>query len=158
MPSLIRKIFICIFALIVFLGANIISTDEATAAPKSKKSKTALTQEQITEMNTKLNNLTRKIYANSLFSPEDNESMIMIKLDLDEAMLKTVSAEYAPLYYLEANLLKKRNYKNEAIDCYQTILENFSDTAFAPKARQELLKMGVQIQAPQVESEEDIEE
>ena len=56
-------------------------------------------------------------------------------------------------------LLKKRNYKNEAIDCYQTILENFTDTAFAPKAKQELLKMGVKIEEPQEEvSEEEFEE
>ena len=72
--------------------------------------------------------------------------MITIKLDLDDAMIKGASTEYAPLYFLEANLLKKRNYKTEAIECYQTIMENFSDTAFAPKARQELIKMGVKIE------------
>jgi len=37
---------------------------------------------------------------------------------------------------------------DEAADCFQTILENFSDTPFAPKAVKELTKMGVKIQAP----------
>ena len=57
---------------------------------------------------------------------------------------------------MEANLLKKRNYKNEAIECYQTILENYSDTAFAPKAKQELLKMGIKIENPEEENEEEV--
>ena len=121
--------------------------NEANAAPK-KKAKGGLTQEQLDTINKNLNSLTRKVYANSLFSPQENETMINIKLDLDDAMLKVAMPEYAPLYHMEANLLKKRGYKNEAIECYQTIIENFSDTAFAPKAKQELMKMGVTIAIP----------
>ena len=47
--------------------------------------------------------------------------------------------------------------KAEAIDCYQTVLENFSDTALAPKARAALAELGVEVTAPVVteESEED---
>jgi len=161
MKNFIKKTFICITAIALAFAASFVIEDSALAAPKSKKKvKASLSEEQLLEMNKDLNTLTRKVYSNSLFSPQENEKMITIKLDLDDAMLKMVAPEYAPLYYLEANLLKKRNYKNEAIDCYQTILENFKDTAFAPKARQELLKMGVTIAEPQTEeiSEDESEE
>ena len=156
MQNLIINIFIVLSVVAFAFTVVFCNSDEAQAAPKSKKKvKASLTQEQLDDMNKKINTLTRKVYSNSLFSPQDNETMITIKLDLDDAMIKTVSPEYAPLYYLEANLLKKRNYKNEAIDCYQTILENFADTAFAPKAKQELLKMGVTIEEPQEETSEE---
>ena len=47
--------------------------------------------------------------------------------------------------------------KAEAIDCYQTILENFSSTALAPKARTALEEMGVTVTAPVItEESEDI--
>ena len=155
MQTFIKKILLCLSFVAVIFSTGLICVDDVQAAAKKKKVKASLTEEQLVEMNKQLNTLTRKIYSNSLFSPKDNETMITIKLDLDDAMLKMVSPEYAPLYYLEANLLKKRNYKNEAIDCYQTIMENFSDTAFAPKAKQELLKMGVTIEEPNVENSED---
>ncbi|MDD3593253.1 MAG: hypothetical protein PHX18_01345 [Candidatus Gastranaerophilales bacterium] len=148
MKSLIKKIFI--FVMLIATSAVFIAnfSNEAISAPRSKKVKSSLSQEEITQMGEQLNALTRKIYAGSLFSPKDNENMVNIKLKLDEAMWKSPSPEFAPLYYMEANLLKKRNYKNEAIECYQTIIENFSDTAFAPKATQELLKMGVKFEVP----------
>ena len=152
MKSFINKIAICLLMVGIAFGCcSLWATDAGAAA---KKSKGGLSQEQLETMNNDLNNLTRKIYANSLFSPKDNETLINIKLDLDKAMLKSASAEYAPLYYMEANLLKKRQYKSEAIECYQTIIENFADTAFAPKARQELLKMGVKIEMPEAGEEE----
>ena len=50
-------------------------------------------------------------------------------------MLMSSSTELAPLYYKAGNVYKLRDMKPEAIECYQTILENFSDTALAPKAR-----------------------
>lgn len=152
MKSIFNKNIICfLFVGIIFLLCFLVVSD-ANAAPR-KKTKGGLNQEQLETMNKNLNSLTRKVYANSLFSPKENETMINIKLDLDEAMLKSVSPEYAPLYHMEANLLKKRGYKTEAIECYQTILENFADTAFAPKARQELTKMGITIAMP-VEDEQ----
>ena len=150
MQNLIKNIFIALSVVTFVFTIVFCGSDEAQAAAKSKKkAKASLTQEQLDDMSKKINTLTRKVYSNSLFSPQDNETMITIKLDLDDAMIKTVSPEYAPLYYLEANLLKKRNYQNEAVDCYQTILENFADTAFAPKARQELIKMGITIEESQ---------
>ncbi len=156
MKKFLNKIFVTMMLVVMAFACAAVFDTEVSAAPK-KKGKGGLNQEQLETMNTNLNMLTRKIYANSLFSPADNETLINIKLDLDGAMLKQVSPEYAPLYWLEGNLLKKRSYKNEAIECYQTILENFADTAFAPKARQELLKMGVTIAEPEIAEEEEEE-
>ena len=145
MKNLFGKLLICFIALSMIFASSALFSPSADAAAK-KKGKGGLSQEQLDTMSKDLNTLTKKIYANSLFSPKDNETMINIKLDLDSAMLQSAVPEYAPLYYMEANLLKKRGYKNESIECYQTIMENYGDTAFAPKAKQELLKMGVQIE------------
>ena len=70
-------------------------------------------------------------------------------------MLVTTSTELAPLYYKAGNIYKLREMKPEAIECYQTILENFSDTALAPKARAALESMGVKVAAPITAEEED---
>ena len=43
--------------------------------------------------------------------------------------------------------------KSEAIECYQTVLENFSDTALAPKARTALAELGVTVETPKTEEE-----
>ena len=153
MSNFKKKLAIAVIIIGVFAFFTGIYNQDVNAAAKKKKG--GLTQEQITTINTNLNSLTKKIYSNSLFSPQDNETMITIKLDLDDAMIKGASTEYAPLYFLEANLLKKRNYKTEAIECYQTIMENFSDTAFAPKARQELIKMGVKIEDTMLNKDEE---
>ncbi len=155
MSKLFNKFIVSFITVLLIFGCSSIFNNSADAAAK-KKAKGGLNQEQMDTMNKDLNTLTRKIYSNSLFSPKDNETLINIKLDLDSAMLKSVSPEYAPMYYMEANILKKRHYKDEAIECYQTIMENFGDTAFAPKARQELLKMGVKIETEpsEVEGEE----
>jgi len=51
-----------------------------------------------------------------------------------------------------------RNQKDEAIDCYKTILENFQDTAYGPKSRAVLEDMGVQINLPQNNSLDDEED
>ena len=48
-----------------------------------------------------------------------------------------------------------REYKKEAIECYQTILENFPDTALAPKASQALKKLGVEVVTPSEEQQDD---
>ena len=101
--------------------------------------------------------LTKKIYARALLSPQDNETLIGIKIQLDNQMLVATATELAPLYYKAGNVYKLRNMKPEAIDCYQTILENFSDTALAPKARAALAELGIEVTAPVVseEAEED---
>ena len=73
-------------------------------------------------------------------------------------MLSNVESSMAPLYYKAGMLYKMREMNAEAIDCFQTILENFGDTALAPKARAALTTMGVQVKDSQSVLKEDEEE
>ncbi len=144
-----RKILglLLLFA-IVFCCANI---DSVEAARSSKKSSGGISQEEITAITTNLDTLTRKVYQASLFSPEENAKLAQIKMQLDDQMLIAPDPSYAPLYFKLGNLFKAREYKNEAIECYQTILENFADTALAPKAVKSLTALGVVIKDPTAE-------
>lgn len=58
------------------------------------------------------------------------------------------------MYFKAGNVYKLRDMKPEAIECYQAILENFGDTALAPKARAALEQLGVVVDTPKVEDEE----
>lgn len=129
--------------LVGFLLLSAISLD-VSAAKKSSK----LSKETIAEMSDNIDKLTEKIYGRALLSPQDNETLIGIKIKLDNQMLVSSSTELAPLYYKAGNIYKLREMKPEAIECYQTILENFSDTALAPKARTALESMGVKVATP----------
>ena len=135
--------------LVGFLLLSAISLD-VSAAKKSSK----LSKEAITEMSDNIDKLTEKIYGRALLSPQDNETLIGIKIKLDNQMLVATSTELAPLCYKAGNIYKLRDMRPEAIECYQTILENCADTALAPKARAALESMGVKVAAP-VASEED---
>ena len=137
----IKKIVLS--TIVGFLLLSAISLD-VSAAKKSSK----LSKEAITEMSETIDKLTEKIYGRALLSPQDNETLIGIKIKLDNQMLVSTSTELAPLYYKAGNVYKLREMKPEAIECYQTILENFSDTALAPKARAALESLGVTVAAP----------
>lgn len=123
---------------------------DVSAAKKSSK----LSKEAVQQMSDDIDNITKKIYARALLSPQDNETLIGIKIKLDNQMLVSTATELAPLYYKAGNVYKLRDMKPEAIDCYQTILENFSDTALAPKARAALEQLGVTVAAPAVTDED----
>ena len=127
---------------------------DVSAAKKSSK----LSKEAVQEMSDNIDNLTKKIYARALLSPKDNETIIGIKIQLDNQMLVATASELAPLYYKVGNVYKLRNMNSEAIECYQTILENFSDTALAPKARTALADLGIEVTAPAVTEESENEE
>lgn len=145
-----KKFLIWLLAGFFLLSA--ISLD-VSAAKKSSK----LSKEAIAQMSEDIDSLTKKIYARALLSPKDNETLIGIKIQLDNQMLSAANTELAPLYYKAGNVYRLRDMKPEAIDCYQTILENFSDTALAPKARAALEEMGIKVTMPTVseEGEED---
>lgn len=146
-----KKFFLSI--LIGFLLLSAISLD-VSAAKKSSK----LSKEAITEMSDTIDKLTEKIYGRALLSPQDNETLIGIKIKLDNQMLMSSSTELAPLYYKAGNVYRLRDMKPEAIECYQTILENFSDTALAPKARAALESLGVTVTTPTATDEEESDE
>jgi len=119
---------------------------DSAEAKKSKKG--AISDADMTAMSATVDSLTKKMYGNCLFSPDDNENLIDIKIKLDNQMLIAPDATLAPLYYRIAVLYKSRDMKDEAIDCFQTILENFADTALAPKAAAQLKLLGVAVVAP----------
>ena len=148
-----KKVILTILAGFLLLSA--VSLD-VSAAKKSSK----LSKEAITEMSDSIDKLTQKIYGRALLSPQDNETLIGIKIKLDNQMLVSPSTELAPLYYKAGNIYRLRDMKPEAIECYQTVLENFSDTALAPKARTALESLGVTVAAPASteESEEETDE
>ena len=125
-------------------------TLDVSAAKKAGK----LSKEAVEQMSNDVDNLTKKIYSRALLDPEDNKILVGIKIQLDNAMLAGSSPELAPLYFKAGNVYKMRDMKPEAIDCYKTILENFSDTALAPKARAALEELGVVIEAPKPATEE----
>ena len=131
-----------------FLILSAISLDVSAAKKAGKVSK-----EEVQQMSDDIDNITKKIYGRSLLSPKDNETLISIKIKLDNSMLVATASELAPLYYKAGNVYKLREMKPEAIDCYKTILENFSDTALAPKARMALEELGVTVEAPKVDEE-----
>ncbi len=140
------KKLVLFIVLAIFILSSV--TANTTLAAKKSTKKSSINAAQIQEMSDTVDKLTTKIYSASLFSPEDNANLINIKIKLDNQMLISPDASLAPLYYKAGNLYKAREYKNEAIDCYQTILENFGDTALAPKALKELNALGVSVNLP----------
>lgn len=134
---------------IVFLALALVGTLLSFQTVDAKKSKKGgITEEQLTTMSTTLDTLTKKMYGHGLFSPEDNENLMDIKIKLDGQMLVAPDPALAPLYYRIGVLLKSRGMKDDAVECFQTILENFADTALAPKADAQLKVMGVTIALP----------
>lgn len=146
-----KKIFTYILAGIFLVSAVCL---DVSAAKKSSK----LSKEVVQQMSDDIDNITKKIYSRALLSPQDNETLIGIKIQLDNQMLVATATELAPLYYKAGNVYKLRDMKPEAIDCYQTILENFSDTALAPKARAALAELGIEVAAPQTTNEDEEED
>ncbi len=143
-----KKVFT--FILVGFFLLSAICLD-VSAAKKSSK----LSKEAVQQMSDDIDNITKKIYARALLSPSDNETLIGIKIQLDNQMLVATATELAPLYYKVGNVYKLRGMKVEAIECYQTILENFSNTALAPKARAALEEFGITVTTPDANEEAD---
>ena len=127
----------------------------ADAAKKNVKKK-GVSQEVLTDLTTKVNTLTQKTYERELYTPEDSKALITLKLQLDEQMDNLPEAAFAPLYFKIGNIYRLRGEEKDAIVCYQTILENFSDTAYGPKAKDILTQMGIEIRLPVEEDDEEL--
>lgn len=139
-----NKLFILV---LICALVGIIFNFESVEAKKSKKG--GISDADMTAMSTTVDGLTKKMYSNGLFSPEDNGNLIDVKIKLDNQMLVAPDVALAPLYYKVALLYKSRDMKDESIECFQTVLENFADTALAPKAAAQLKSMGVEVKAPE---------
>lgn len=144
-----KKFFILAIVGIFFTS---VFTMDAQAAKKSSGKKSKISQEFLQETETEINRLTTKIYGRALLSPQDNESLISIKIKLDSQMLQESAPELAPLYFKAGNVLRMRDLNKDAVDCYQTVLENFANTAFAPKAKAALIDMGIEVKEPENET------
>ncbi len=155
-----KKIISLLLTLIFVFSLFILDKPVEAAKKKSKKITKGMTSEEFEKINQTIDYLTKKVYAKSLFSPQENEEMIGIKIKLDNELLITQEPSLSQLYYKVGNLYKLRGLKSQAIDCYQVILENFIDTPFAIKSQRELDNMGVKIQLPSenVTNEENEEE
>lgn len=140
-----QKRFLVLILMVTLVG--LVFTFESADAKKSSKGG-AIAQADLDAMSLTVDSLTKKMYGNGLFSPEDNENLIDIKIKLDNQMLIASDPTLAPLYYKTAILFKSRDMKDESIDAFQTVLENFADTALAPKAAAQLKNMGVEVKAP----------
>jgi len=142
-----------IIPLLLILALALNQVLPADAAKKASKKK-GIAQEVLVEITQKVDNLTKKLYERELYTPEDARELISLKLQLDEQMDILPEASFAPLYFKIGNIYRLRNEEEDAINCYQTILENFSDTVYGPKSRDILTKMGVEITLPNDEEEE----
>ncbi len=129
----------------------------ADAAKKNVKKK-GVSQEVLTDLSSKINALTQKVYERELYTPEDSKNLITLKLQLDEQMDNLPEAAFAPLYFKIGNIYRLRGEEKDAIVCYQTILENFYDTAYGPKAKDILSQMGIEIKLPSESEEDEFEE
>lgn len=142
---MIKRILVLFCVVAVF--ASIFSMQGVEAKKSSKKG--GISEEEMTTMATNIDNLTKKMYAKGLFSPDDNATLIDVKIKLDNQMLVAPDVTLAPLYYKVGLLYKSRDMKDESVECFQTILENFGDTALAPKAAAQLKSMGVEVKLPE---------
>ncbi len=158
-----RKI-ITLICLVMFSVLCVINyampADAARKNTKDKKEAPKVDEAQLNEMTQKIDLLTRKYYTRELYSPEDSDNLINLKLQLDAIMNTTPEPVYAPLYYKLGTLYKLRGMRAECIDCLKTVIENFSDTAYGPKSREILTEMGIVIKEPEqlMDSEEEEEE
>ena len=106
------------------------NSQEAADAAKKAAKKKGIAPEVIQELSDKTNLLTKKIYEKELYTPEDANMLIALKLQLDEQMDILPEAAFAPIYFKLGNIFRLRGQEQDAIICYQTILENFGDTAY----------------------------
>jgi len=143
MKKSVIKIFSIILSVILF--SSFLFQGDANAAKRKKK----LSNDELTQMVDTTNRLMKKVYSYSLFSPKDNEILIDLKIKLDDFLpMNTSNPDFPALYYKVGYIYAQREYKDDAIDCFKTILENFPDSPYTAKAAYELKKMGVKVENP----------
>ena len=127
--------------------------NQALPADAAKGKKKGISQEKLDEYTQNIDDLTKKIYRKELYTPEDADKLITLKLQLDEQMDILPETDFAPLYYKLGNIFRLRGSDKDAIICFQTVIENFSQTAYGPKSRDSLNEMGVEINLPEIQPE-----
>ncbi len=142
-----------ILILIVIVFSATLLAPQTCEGKKSKKS--ALSPEDFDKLTVSVNTLVKKVYAKSLFSPTDNDSLFESKLKVDTAVQEaSPDPTYADLVYKIAFILKEREFKDDAIDYYRTLMDKFPDSPSVPKAAEALRQLGVKMDAGTDNSEE----
>lgn len=149
-----RKILSVLITL-SFIVALILNQNMPANAAKKATKKKGMNQELLKEINDGVNILTKKIYERELYTPEDLNKLIDLKIKVDDQMDISPDPALAPVYYKLGNIFKMRGQEKEAIVCYQTILENFLDTAYGPKSRDTLAQMGIEVKLPEATETEE---
>lgn len=148
------KHFISLLVLFLLALALVLNQVLPADAAKSAK-KRGISQEELDEITASTDVLLKKIYERELYTPEDSKNLIALKIKLDSKMDVLPEASFAPIYYKLGTIFKMRGLDKEAINCFQTILENFIETAYGPKSRDVLTSMGIDVKLPQDSSEEE---
>jgi len=131
-----------ILLLLVIAVSIIFVSPQAIAGKKSKK----MAPEDFDKLTVSVNKLVKKVYSVSLFSPADNDELFDDKMQVDtEIEGESPDVTYADLVYKIAFILKEREFKDDAIIYYRTILDKFPDSPYVPRATEELKKMGVKL-------------
>ena len=107
-----------------------------------------MTPEELDKITVSVNRLVKKVYSASLFAPADNDSLFEAKMKVDtEIQGESPDPSYADLVYKIAFILKEREFKDDAIIYYRTVMDKFPDSSYVPRAAEELRKLGVKLDA-----------
>lgn len=143
-----------ILILVILAVSVLFVSPQASAVKKSKKS--AMAPEDFDKLTTSVNRLVKKVYSSSLFAPSDNDALFEAKMKVDDEIQgDSPDPTYADLVYKIAFILKEREFKDDAIIYYRTVMDKFPDSPYVPRAAEELRKLGVKLDTG---SEEDSEE
>ena len=140
---------------VLFIVALVLNQAMPANAAKKTSKKKGMNQEMLKDINEGVNLLTKKIYERELYTPEDLNRLIDLKIKADDQMDLSPDPALAPVYFKLGNIFKMRGQEKEAIVFYQTVLENFLDTAYGPKSRDILTQMGIEIKLPDIEENQD---
>lgn len=133
-----------ILILLILVVSLIFISPQAFAVKKSKK--TAMTPEDFDKLTISVNRLVKKVYSASLFAPSDNDELFDAKMKVDtEIQGESPDASYADLVYKIAFILEQREFKDDAIIYFRSVMDKFPDSPYVPRAAEELRKLGVKL-------------
>jgi len=147
--SSIKSLVLIVLILIVSV---LFISPQAEAVKKSKKG--GMTPEELDTVTISVNKLVKKVYSSSLFSPTDNDDLFEDKMKVDsEIQGESPDPSYADLVYKIAFILKEREFKDDAVIYFRTVMDKFPDSSYVPRAAEELRKLGVKLDAGTTEGD-----
>ena len=133
-----------ILILLILVVSVLFISPQASAVKKLKKN--ALTPEELDKITVSVNKLVKKVYSVSLFAPSDNDDLFEAKMKVDsEIQGESPDPAFADLVYKIAFILKEREFKDDAIIYYRTVMDKFPDSSYVSRAAEELRKLGVKL-------------